>query len=147
MGASTILEQRTVLVIDDDRNTQEDIFDDAFIEHGYNPVRAWNGSDGLEKAREVSPDLILLGALSQNTNSYNVCRTLSDDPETKNIPIIMMTMNNDLSSTLSSYLAGAKRHIVKPFRIEDLFDELEKTLRQIEISRDMYDDSIFDPRD
>ena len=121
--------QSTVLVIEDDQDMNElvcAILDTA----GYDVQSADNGKDGFEKALEFKPDLILLDIMLPEVDGIEVCRSLSSHEDTRHIPVIMLTLKRELSVKLSSYIAGAKRYITKPFGVEDLLNEVRNTLRQ-----------------
>ena len=61
-------------------------------------------------------------------NGIDICRYISADDRTHDIPVIMMTSRTDMTSKLSSYVSGAKRYITKPFEETNLLLELERTL-------------------
>jgi len=126
---ATVNKNYTILVIEDDEDMNElvcAILDTA----GYTMESAADGREGLEKAIEKKPDLILLDIMLPEMDGIELCRKLTADEETRNIPVIMLTLKRELSVKLSSYIAGAKRYITKPFGVEDLLSEVKNTLRQ-----------------
>ena len=142
-------EKKTVLVIEDEQEVNEAI---GFIlgESGYMPVSAFTGEDGIELARGNQPDVIILDLVLDRTNTridgIEVCRRLMADDKTKSIPVIVVTCKSDLSTKLSSFVAGAKRYITKPFDNAELVHEVQRALRQ----RDLRGKDIelpTDPRD
>jgi two-component system, OmpR family, alkaline phosphatase synthesis response regulator PhoP len=145
MSAQKTQEKKTVLVIDDDLDMSE-LICAVLKEAGYNAAAALDGKEGLEKAKEIAPDLVLLDIMLPKMDGIEVCRNLANDTNTKSIPVIMVTVKQELSSKLASYIAGARRYITKPFGIEDLLGEVEKTLRQSKMSQSMTQ-SLIDPRD
>ncbi|GBE17779.1 MAG TPA: response regulator [Euryarchaeota archaeon] len=90
--------------------------------HGYMVSEASNGRRALEIARNEHPDAILLDVMMTDKNGWDVCRALKSNPETRDLPIIMLTvMAEDESVKRSFKYAGADWHITKPFDIDLLF--------------------------
>lgn len=116
-----------VLVIEDDKD-MNDLICAALKSAGYSTASSYTGEDGIEVAMDVKPDLILLDIMLPKTDGVEVCRTLSGAADTKSIPVIMITAKKDISSKVSSYIAGAKRYITKPFGIDDLLNTIDKTI-------------------
>jgi diguanylate cyclase (GGDEF)-like protein len=75
---------------------------------------ALSGAQGVQMAREVHPDLILLDADMPGMNGYEVCQVLKTDPELWGIPVIFITQHNDPDNELKGLLAGAVDFIGKP---------------------------------
>jgi len=134
-----------VLIVEDDRDTNELV---ALImkDAGFETVSALDGREGLDKARDDEPDIIILDLMLPEIDGLEVCRRLSADDKTKSIPIIILTAKRELSTKLSSFVAGAKRFVTKPFDSKDLLTEINRTLRQKEIQAGDVKSSI-EPRD
>ncbi|HOO56026.1 MAG TPA: response regulator [bacterium] len=134
-----------VLIVEDDRDTNELV---ALImkDAGFETVSALDGREGLDKARDDEPDIIILDLMLPEIDGLEVCRRLSADEKTKSIPIIILTAKRELSTKLSSFVAGAKRFVTKPFDSNDLLIEINRTLRQKELQANDVRSSI-EPRD
>ncbi|MBI5191665.1 MAG: response regulator [Nitrospirae bacterium] len=111
-----------VLVVEDD----EDIMNltSLLLARDYKVYRATNGSDGLEKAREVTPDLILLDVYMEGMNGYEVCEELKSDERTKFIPVAMFTAGVQRWEVDKGYKSGADDYITKPFKPEELLSKV-----------------------
>jgi DNA-binding response OmpR family regulator len=134
-----------VLIVEDDPDTREliaTILDGA----GYNTLSAADGEEGLDKARAERPDLILLDLMIPRVDGIEVCRRLSADDDTRSIPVVIVTAKHELSTKLSSFVAGARRFITKPFESQDLINEIERTLRS-RVQPDLSGPTHLDPRD
>jgi two-component system, OmpR family, alkaline phosphatase synthesis response regulator PhoP len=136
---------KTILVVEDDKDMNE-LICAILNEAGYKTISAMSGEKGLERAYQDKPDLVLLDIQLPKMDGIEVCRAITSNDETKSIPVIMVTIKKELSTKLSSYIAGARRFISKPFGVEELVGEIRKTLRQTGIPQHV-NDEIFDPRD
>lgn len=124
-----------ILVIEGDKDTN-DMLVSILGDAGYSTTPALNGEEGLKKAEADNPDVILLDLMLPQISGLEVCRLLSANEKTRNIPIIILTAKRELSTKLSSFVAGAKRFITKPFESQDLLNEIQRTIRQKEISEE-----------
>jgi DNA-binding response OmpR family regulator len=127
--------QKVILVIEDDRD-MNDLVCDALDSAGYQTLSAFDGVEGLRLGEQAHPDVILLDIILPDADGVDLCRDLRRNETTRLIPIIMLTGRQDLSTKLSSYIAGAKRYITKPFQIDQLIEEVDKTLIQKQIAAD-----------
>ena len=93
-------------------------------------VSAGDGEEGLQKAYEEKPDLILLDLVMPKMGGYEVCRRLKKNPETKNIPIILFTASagNDIIEKCPA--CGADDYIIKPFDSADLVAKIKTWLAE-----------------
>ncbi len=82
-------ESAKILLIDDDPVFVEAM--KAVLESEYRVVTAYNGEEGVEKAREQKPDLILLDVIMPTRDGFQVCEQLKKDPELAKIPVLMLT--------------------------------------------------------
>lgn len=87
---------------------------------GYEVVTAYDGLDAIDKAKSEKPDLILLDVMMPIMNGFEVCQKLKDDPDTQDIPIIMLSAAAQSETITKSIELGAKDYIVKPFDPERL---------------------------
>lgn len=117
-------DKKTILIIEDDQDLN-DLICDELKDAGYTMFSAIKGKQGLNLAREIIPDLILMDVMLPDTTGIAVCREMSNDEMLKEIPVIISTSRFDLNTRLSSYVSGARRYIAKPFLMEELLEELE----------------------
>ncbi|RMF90497.1 MAG: response regulator [Methanobacteriota archaeon] len=130
------------------------IMEKLLKKHGYDVIEAINGKSGLKKAQENHPDLILLDIMMSDISGWEVARKLKKDPETRDIPIIMLTVMTEEGEIKRSFeYAGAEWHITKPFDTDVFFavldmaalrsTELEKRIEEA-IERDKKMKQVFD---
>ena len=97
--------------------------------NGYNVVEVKNGKDCLKRVKEEKPDLILMDIMMPQINGWEVSRKLKTNSETKNIPIVMLTVRvSDDSVEKSFEYALADAHIGKPMETDYMLQVIEKTL-------------------
>lgn len=114
-----------VLVVDDahaDRVNMESILGDA----GYTVVTAKSGKEALSKVSSDRPDLVLLDIVMDDMDGFKTCRTLSEDPATADIPIVMVTGNTQKVHKEWATQQGAKGYVTKPYTPESLLAQVSE---------------------
>lgn len=124
-----------VLIIDDDETLLQ-LVEGVLGECDFETVLAEDGETGLEKAQEEKPNAILLDQNMPGINGNEVLQKLKQNPETKNIPILMLTGDNNISDVAKSLELGAQDYIVKPFNNENLITRVKNVLPQDHSSSD-----------
>jgi pilus assembly protein CpaE len=102
-----------ILVIDDDVDTLR-LVGLMLQRQGYQVSAAANGSQGLARAFEERPDLILLDVMMPDMDGYEVTRRLRGNPDTVSIPILMFTAKTQLDDRVIGYESGADDYLTKP---------------------------------
>ena len=95
---------------------------------GYEVITAFDGRDGLDKARTKKPDLIILDLMLPKIDGYKVCRMLKFDNKYQNIPIILFTARAQDSDKKIGRDVGADAYITKPFEPSVLLDKIRELL-------------------
>lgn len=119
---------KTILVIDD---LPENVFmlQDRLENEGYNILTAYDGKSGIEKARNETPNLILLDIMMPGITGIEVCKILVNDDRTKHIPIILVTAKAGAEDTKEGLEAGAFDYIKKPFNRVELLARVQSALK------------------
>jgi two-component system, OmpR family, alkaline phosphatase synthesis response regulator PhoP len=114
-----------ILVIDDDFDIVETV---TFMleSRGYYVITALGGEEGLVKAKERLPDIILLDLMMPLMDGFEVCQKLKNDEDTKNIPVIILTARGDSEAHYKAFKLSADDYIVKPFNLPALIAKLNK---------------------
>lgn len=120
------MEDRIVLIVEDDPNIV-DILRFNFEKEGYSVDVATDGAAGLEKALEISPDLILLDVMLPKMDGFEVCRRVR---EKSSVPIIMLTAREEEVDKVLGLELGADDYITKPFSIRELTARVKANLRR-----------------
>jgi signal transduction histidine kinase/DNA-binding response OmpR family regulator/uncharacterized protein YigA (DUF484 family) len=103
-------EAGTVLVIDDDPTTH-DLLRRILPRDGFRVEGSLDGPGGMERARELAPDVVLLDVLMPGVDGWSVLSALKEDPELRDIPVVMVTMLDDRRL---GFALGATDYVVKP---------------------------------
>lgn len=96
---------------------------------GYRVISAMDGEEGLTRARQDKPDLILLDLILPKIGGFEVCRRLKQEPGTSSIPILVITVSGVIDAKEKSFAAGADDYIQKPYDPKDLALKIEKLLK------------------
>ena len=94
---------------------------------GHEVVTAEDGAAGVEAARREKPDLILMDVVMPNLNGFQATRTISKDPETAHIPIVLVTTKDQETDKVWGMRQGAKAYMTKP--VDEA--ELTRTLKEL----------------
>jgi len=108
-----------VLVVDDVA-TDSQLMASLLQEEGFSCVTASNGEEALALAKAEKPNLILLDIVMPKQDGYQTCRKLKKDPQTKDIPVIMVSSKNQDSDRFWAEKQGASGYITKPFTKDSL---------------------------
>lgn len=102
-----------LLVIEDNIDLTDYIF--SCLDQDYNLVNALNGQEGIDKAFEVIPDVILCDVMMPEVDGFEVCRQLKSDRRTSHIPIILLTAKATQEDKNLGFSHGADAYLTKPF--------------------------------
>jgi len=120
-------DRKRILIVDDEKDLV-DILKTRLEIEGYEILAAYDGQEGLEKAQEEKPDLILLDVMMPKMNGYQVCRLLKYDEEFQNIPVIIITARGQEQDKMTGDEVGADEYITKPFENGVLFAKIKELL-------------------
>jgi DNA-binding response OmpR family regulator len=90
----------------------------------FEPHIAPDGASGLDMARSLIPDILLLDLMLPDINGFDVCRRLRTERETMLTPVVMLTALNDSENRLHGFRVGANAYVTKPYGVEQLFDAI-----------------------
>jgi|TARA_B100001964_G_C13797473_1_gene407268 twitching motility two-component system response regulator PilH len=121
-----------LVMIVDDSPTEVHVMKTVLEKHGFDTVSATSGSECITLAREMHPDLILMDVVMPDVNGFQATRTLTRDPSTQSIPVVMVTTKSQETDRIWGMRQGAVDYIVKPVTATDLVAKTEKILRRAE---------------
>lgn len=102
---------------------------------GFKVTTASDGVDGINKAKELQPDVILLDFVMPKMNGFQVCRILQKDENLNQIPVILVTSKGDKVGDKFVNQLGVTGYITKPFQPEELVSKIHQTLEVQEIPK------------
>jgi DNA-binding response OmpR family regulator len=106
--------KKKILVVDDEVNFVA-LLKKRLEANNFNVISAPDGAEGLKKAREEQPNLILLDILMPNKDGFSTVKDLKAEESTRRIPVIVLTAKGDTSSLFKSKELGVDDYIIKPF--------------------------------
>ena len=118
---------KTVLIVEDEKNIV-DILRFNLQREGYQTAEAYDGEEGLEKARTADPDLILLDVMLPKMNGFDVCKSIRE--KGRRIPVVFLSAKGDIVDKSIGFKAGGDDYVVKPFSSEELLLRIEAHLRR-----------------
>jgi two-component system phosphate regulon response regulator PhoB len=123
------MQKATILVVDDEEDILE-LVSYNLQKEGYQVLAAETGEEALHTAREDLPELIVLDLMLPGLDGLEVCKILKNSPDTKHIPIIMLTAKGSESDVVVGLELGADDYITKPFSPRILLARVKTALRR-----------------
>ena len=118
---------QTVLVVDDDPIMHR-VLKHYLERNGYQMLNASSGQQALEAAARALPDLVVLDVRMPEMSGLAALRQLKESESTRNIPVIVVTVNADRLTEMESQVSGAAAFLAKPFRPAELLAEIKRLL-------------------
>lgn len=125
----------SVLIIDDEPANLRVLFE-MLDRRGFEVLTAGTAERGLRLAAEAQPDIILLDVLLPRIDGFECCRRLRRGASTRSIPVICISVLDDLDNRLSGLAAGAVDYVTKPFDAREVLLRLVNHLRLVAQARD-----------
>ena len=122
------LNKPQILVIDDEKALVKSI--ERALKAEYTLATAYSGDQGLQLARRVQPDLIILDIMMPGMDGYETCKRLRQDPALKSIPILFLSALSAVESKITGFEVGADDYLTKPFDIRELYSRIKAILRR-----------------
>ena len=116
-----------VLIVDDSP-TEIHILTTILQKLGHTVQTANNGEEGIARAKELKPDLILMDVVMPGMNGFQATRQITKDPETAHIPIIIVTTKDQETDRVWGLRQGARDYVTKPVEEPALVQKLKELL-------------------
>ncbi|MCP5054859.1 MAG: response regulator, partial [bacterium] len=116
-----------ILVVEDSTELRDYIR--GILKPHYTVVEAVNGKEGIQKAKEVIPDLIISDLMMPETDGFELCRTLKNQIDTSHIPIILLTAKASEGNVVEGLESGADDYVTKPFNTNILLARITSLIR------------------
>lgn len=121
----------TKVLIVEDEDALSTILEYNLAKEKFEVALATDGEEGLLKVEEFGPDIIILDWMLPKVSGIEVCRRIRSKPETRNIPIIMLTARSEEADRIRGLETGADDYLTKPFSTNELIARLKAILRRI----------------
>lgn len=118
----------TQIMIVDDSPTDAHLLEKILEKNGFQTLHAETGLEGIEVARRLKPDLILMDVVMPGLNGFQATRELTSNPETSSIPVIIVTRKDQSVDRVWGMRQGACDYLTKPVNEGDLLDLIHNTL-------------------
>jgi len=128
---------KKILIIEDDLFIRENVFEVLELS-GYDVYAAANGKEGLDKAFEIMPDLIICDIMMPIMDGYEVRTKLAENLRTKAIPFVFLTAKTEIKELRHGMSLGADDYITKPFEVKDLLTSVGLRFEKIENLKDLF---------
>lgn len=121
--------QPTVLVVEDEP-AQREVLGYNLEAEGFRVAKAENGEEALILVDEEQPDIIVLDWMLPNVSGIEVCRQLKTRPDTRNVPIIMLSARSEEVDRVRGLETGADDYVIKPYSVVELMARVRAQLRR-----------------
>jgi len=116
------------ILIVDDSPTEAHVLKGMLEKNGFEIETAENGTEGIERAKEFKPDLILMDVVMPGLNGFQATRQLTKDPETRGIPVIIVTTKDQETDRVWGMRQGARDFLTKPVSEQVLMEKINAAL-------------------
>lgn len=119
--------KKSVLVVDDQPHIVR-LIQVNLEKEGFQVTTAGDGVEGLQKVREIRPDLVILDVIMPRKDGFEVLRDIKSDPELLDIPVIMLTVKTHNADIVEGLKEGAEMYLPKPFHPKELVALVKRVL-------------------
>ncbi len=123
--------QRPRVLVVEDEPAQREVLAYNLEAEGFDTCRAENGEEALMLVAEDAPDVIVLDWMMPNLSGIEVCRRLKIKPETRSIPIIMLSARSEEVDRVRGLETGADDYVIKPYSVIELMARVRAQLRRV----------------
>ena len=140
---------KKILAVDDERHIVR-LVQINLQKEGYEVVTASNGREALEKVKSEKPDLVVMDVMMPEMDGFEALEQMKADPETANVPVIMLTAKAQDADVFSGWQKGADLYLTKPFNPAELLTFVKRIFSNQSEETPTYtvdDDDTFDIND
>ncbi len=116
------------ILIVDDSPTDAYLVKNILEGQGYQTTEASNGEEGIQKAKELKPNLIIMDVVMPGLNGFQATRKITKSPDTSLIPVVIVSSKNMESDRAWGIMQGAKDFLVKPVKQDELIQIVKKLI-------------------
>jgi signal transduction histidine kinase/DNA-binding response OmpR family regulator len=139
-------DESIILIVEDNVDVRQYIR--QYLEPEFKVIAAVDGVEGLEKALEIIPDLIISDVMMPKRDGNELCRILKNEEKTSHVPIIMLTAKADRDSKVQGLETGADDYLIKPFDSKELLARVHNLINQRRQLRERFSrEIVLKPQD
>lgn len=118
---------KKILIVDDSK-TERMLIKEKIAHLNFEVFEAENALEGIQKAEDLIPDLILMDVVMPGMNGFQATKHIAANEKLKDVPVIMCTSKNQPTDKIWGARQGAKAYVVKPIKDEDLIEAIKSVL-------------------
>lgn len=122
---------KKILAVDDERHIVR-LVQVNLQRAGYEVVTAFDGKEALEKIKSEKPDLVVLDVMMPYMDGFEVLQTLRKDPETRELPVIMLTAKAQDADVFRGWQSGVDCYLTKPFNPMELISFVRRIFKSLD---------------
>ena len=116
------------ILIVDDSPSEMGKFRDILTRNRYEIIEAHNGEEGVQKAQELQPDMILMDVVMPEMNGFQATRQITRSPLTNHIPVVIVSTKNQVADQVWGKRQGAKAYLIKPVSEDELMQVIHSVM-------------------
>lgn len=129
-------DQPIILVVEDESDMLQYVYE--ILSPSFKVITATNGREGIEKALETIPDLIVSDVMMPEVDGIELCRKLKSDKDTSHIPIVLLTALSDMAHHVQGIREGADVYLPKPFNSQLLLVHIQNLINSRNTLKELY---------
>jgi len=133
--------KKRIHVIEDEEDISKLIQYNLSLE-GFEVICSYSGEEGLKSIEQFKGDLVLLDLMLPGIDGLQLCRKLKENPNTSNIPVVMVTASGEEEDIVKGLELGAEDYITKPFSPKVLIARVKTVLRRLDLDKTKEDEAI-----
>ncbi|MDR0769859.1 MAG: response regulator [Burkholderiales bacterium] len=118
------------ILIVDDSPTERHLLNEYLVQGGHEVFLSSSGEDGVAKAMEMKPDLVVMDVVMPGMSGFQATRTLHRTPETQNIPVVLCTTKDKDTDRIWGLRQGACEYLTKPVKKDELLAKINECLKR-----------------
>ncbi|MGH8444267.1 MAG: response regulator [Solimonas sp.] len=116
-----------VMIVDDSPTDVQNL-KGILLKAGHQVIESASGQDALERVKNEKPEVVIMDVVMPGVNGFQATRTLSKDPVTAHIPVIVVSSKNQETDRVWALRQGAREYLVKPVKESDLLAKIKTVL-------------------